>query len=64
VVGEEWNFQILVNLPVTNLPRCTSSNAKSLGLKHQQLPDVDAGGGPPDGALLSCSPSIHHINRA
>jgi hypothetical protein len=32
VVGEEWNPQILVNLRVTNVPRCVGSNAKALGL--------------------------------
>jgi hypothetical protein len=30
-VGEKWNLQILVNLPVTNVPRCVSRNAKTLG---------------------------------
>jgi hypothetical protein len=32
VVGEGWNPQILVNLPVTNVTRCVSHNAKALGL--------------------------------
>jgi hypothetical protein len=32
VVGEKWNLQILVNLPVANVPRCVSRNAKTLGL--------------------------------
>jgi hypothetical protein len=34
VVGEKWNSEILVNLPVTHVPRGTSSNATTLGLKH------------------------------
>jgi hypothetical protein len=55
VVGEEWNPQILVNMPVTNVPRCVSRNVKTLGLKHLQLPEVPAGRGPPD---LTCV--IHH----
>jgi hypothetical protein len=32
VEGEEWNPQIFVNLPVTNVPRCVCCNAKTLGL--------------------------------
>jgi hypothetical protein len=52
VVGEQWNSQILVNLPVTSVPSCTGSNAKTLGLKHLHLPDMAAGGGPPDGARV------------
>jgi hypothetical protein len=32
VVGEERDPQILVNLPVTNVPGCVGSNAKALGL--------------------------------
>jgi hypothetical protein len=49
VVGKEWNSQILVNLPVTNVPRYTGSHAKTLGLKHRQLPDMGMSSGPPDG---------------
>jgi hypothetical protein len=37
-----------MNLPVTNVPRCVSRNAKTLGLQHLQLSDVAAGSGPPD----------------
>jgi hypothetical protein len=55
VFGKERNSQILVNLHVTNVPRCTSRNAKTLGLKNLQLPDVAAGGGPPVGASI-----VHH----
>jgi hypothetical protein len=32
VVGEEWDRQILVTLPVTEVPRCVSRNAKTLGV--------------------------------
>jgi hypothetical protein len=55
VVGEKRNSQILVNLPATHVPRCTSSNAKKLGLKHLKLSDVASRSGPPDGARI-----IHH----
>ena len=55
MVGEKRNSQILVYLPVTDVPRCTSSNAKTLGLKHQQPPDVASSSGPPDGAGI-----VHH----
>jgi hypothetical protein len=44
-----------VNLHITDVPRCTSSNAKAFGLKNLQLPDVAAGGGPPNGAH-----TVHH----
>jgi hypothetical protein len=55
VFGKEKNSQILVNLHVTDVPRCTSSNVKTLGLKNLQLPDVAAGGGPPNWASI-----VHH----
>ena len=48
MVGEKRNSQILVNLPVTDVPRCTSSNAKTLVLKHLQLPNVASSSGPLD----------------
>ena len=50
MVGKEWNSQVLVNLPVTDIPRCTSSSTKTLGLNNLQLPDMGMGGGPPDWA--------------
>jgi hypothetical protein len=53
VFSKERNSQILVNLHVTNVPRCTSSDAKALGLKNLQLPEVAASGG--DGARI-----VHH----
>ena len=40
MVGKEWNSKILANLPVTIAPKCTGSNAKTLGLKHLQFPDM------------------------
>jgi len=44
--------KIIVNLLVTNVPRCTGSNAKILGLKHLQFPDMGAFGGPTDGVRV------------
>jgi hypothetical protein len=40
--------QVLVNLPITDVPRCTTSSAKTLGQNHLQLPDMGTGGEPPD----------------
>jgi hypothetical protein len=37
VVGEKRNSQILVNLPITDVPRGTSSDAKTLALKHLKI---------------------------
>jgi len=54
VVGK-WNSQILVNVPVTSVPRDNGSNTKTLGLKHLQFPDMGASGGRPDGARV-----VHH----
>jgi hypothetical protein len=59
VVGKKRNSQILVNLPVTDVPRCTSSNAKTLGLKHLQLPNVASCSDPPDGARVV----LHGTNK-
>lgn len=52
MVGEKLNPQILVNLPVTIVPRCSSSSAKTFGLKDLQLPNMAASSGPPDGARI------------
>ena len=41
-----------MNLPVTEVPRCSSSNAKTLGLKHLQLSDVASRSRYPDGARI------------
>jgi hypothetical protein len=32
VVSEKWNPHILMNLPATNVPRCVSCSAKTIGL--------------------------------
>jgi hypothetical protein len=50
VFGKEWNSQILVKLPVTNVSKCIGSNTKTLGLEYLQFPDLGASGGIPDGA--------------
>jgi len=55
VVGKERDSQILVNLLVTHVPSCNGNNAKTLGLKHLQLPGMRASGGPPDRAHV-----VHH----
>jgi hypothetical protein len=52
MVGEKRNSQIVVNLPVADVPKCTSSNAKTLGLNHLLLPNVASCSEPPDGARL------------
>jgi hypothetical protein len=44
-----------MNLPITDVPGCTSSSAKTLGLNHLQLPDMGTGDRPPDWA-----PVVHH----
>ena len=50
--AEKRSSHILVNLPVTRVTRFTSSNGKTLGLKHLQLPDVASSSGPPDGESI------------
>jgi hypothetical protein len=52
VVGNEWNPQIVVNLPVTIVPGCVSRNAKTLGLQHLHITDVGLDSGPPDRACV------------
>jgi hypothetical protein len=47
VVGKDWNSQILKNLPVTIVPKCTGSNTKTIGLKHLQFPYMDTSGRTP-----------------
>jgi hypothetical protein len=42
-----------MNLPVTNVPRFISRNAKTTGFQHLQLPDMTASSGPPDGASIA-----------
>jgi hypothetical protein len=41
-----------VNLPVTKVPGCISSNAKTLGLQQLQFRDMGAGSGRSDGARV------------
>ena len=44
--------KIIMNLLVTNVSRCTGSNAKTLGLKYMQFPDLGVSSEPPDGARV------------
>jgi len=55
MVREVGNSQIVVNLPVTNVPGRIVSNAKTLGLQHLQFLDMGASGGPPNGTRI-----VHH----
>ena len=50
--GEIGNSQIVVNLPVTNVPRCIGSNAKTLGLQFLYM---GTGSGTPEGTRV-----VHH----
>ena len=52
MVGEKSNSEVFVNLPVTDVPRCASSSAKTLGLKQLQLPGLAERSGPPVGARI------------
>ena len=51
VAGVE-DSQIVENLPVTNVPGCIGSNAKTFGLQYLQFLDMGAGSGPPDGTRV------------
>jgi hypothetical protein len=55
MVGEVGDFKIVVNLPVSNVRRCTGSNAKTFGLQYLQFLDIGARGGPPGGTR-----EVHH----
>jgi len=55
VVGEVGDSQVVVNLPVTNVPGCTGSNAKTLGLQYLQFPHMGVCGCPPNGTRI-----VHH----
>ena len=44
-----------MNLPVTNVPGCTGSNAKTLGLRDLEFLEMGTSGGPPNWTRL-----IHH----
>jgi hypothetical protein len=46
------NSHILVNLPLTNIPRCVCLNAKTPALQHLQFPELRVGGWRPDRARL------------
>ena len=52
MVGKVGDSQIIVNLPVINVPKC---NVKITGLKHLQSPDMGESGVPPDWARV-----VHH----
>jgi hypothetical protein len=52
MVGKVGDFQIIVNLPVTIVPRIIGSNAKTLGMKHQNFPYIGGSGGHPDGSRI------------
>ena len=52
MVREIGDYQVIVNLPVTNVPGCTGSNAKTLGLQYLQFRDVGASGGPSNEARI------------
>ena len=52
MVGDVGDSKVVVNLPVSNVPGCTGSNAKTLGLQYLQFPDMGASGGPPNGARV------------
>jgi len=43
MVGEVGDSQIVVNLPVTNVPGCIGSNEKTLGLQYVQFLFLDMG---------------------
>ena len=49
MVGKERDSLNLANSPVTNVPQCTGSNAKTLGMKQLHFLDMSADGGPADG---------------
>jgi hypothetical protein len=52
MVSKEWNPEIVVNVPVTNVPSCIGINKKTPGLKHLQVPDMGASSGPLGGARV------------
>jgi len=52
MVGEVGDSQVVVNLPVTNVPGCIGSNAKTLRLQYLQFPYMGASGRPPNGTRI------------
>jgi hypothetical protein len=55
MVGKVEDSQIIVNLPVSNVPWRTGSKTKVFGLKYLQSLDTGASGEPPEGARV-----VHH----
>ena len=55
MVGEVGESQVVVNLPVTNVPWCIGSNAKTLGLQYLKFLDMGMCGCPPNGTRI-----VHH----
>jgi len=55
MVGEVGDSQVVMNLPVANVPGCIGSNTKTLGLQYSHFLDMGASGGPPNGARI-----VHH----
>ena len=55
MVGEVGDSQVVVNLPVTNVPGCIGSDAKTLGLQYLQFLYMGVCGCPPNGTRI-----IHH----
>jgi len=55
MVGKVGDFQIIVNLPVTNIARVIGGNTKILGMNHLHFPYMGASGGPPDLVRI-----VHH----
>jgi hypothetical protein len=49
---QKKDSRILGKLTVGNVPRCSHNNAKTLGFKHLQFPDMGASGGPTDRARV------------
>jgi hypothetical protein len=58
MVGNVGDSHIVVNLPVTTVPRCIGSNAKTLGLQDCSTCSFlvrEGNGRPPDGTCI-----VHH----
>jgi len=55
MVGKVGDSQIIVNLPVTNVPKVTGNNAKTLGMKHLAFHYMGARGERSDRARV-----VHH----
>jgi hypothetical protein len=55
MVGKVGDFQIIVNLPVTNIARVIGGNTKILGMNHRHFPYMGASGRPPDVVRV-----VHH----